>query len=141
MNRHGQSGFTLIEIMVVVIILGILGAVVVPNIINKPEEARVQRAKTDIQALEQALDRYRMDNSAYPSTDQGLEALVVKPSGSPEARRWNGPYVKKLQKDPWDQDYQYLSPGQNGAIDVFSLGADRAVGGEDFAADIGNWNI
>lgn len=141
MNRQGQRGFTLIEIMVVVIIIGILGAFVVPAIIDKPDEARVTKARSDIATLEAALDRYRMDNSTYPSTDQGLQALMAKPSGSPEARRWKGPYVKKLQQDPWGEDYQYLSPGQHGNIDIYSLGADGNEGGEGFAADIGNWDL
>jgi general secretion pathway protein G len=134
-----QQGFTLIEIMVVVVILGILASVVVPRIMDNPDKARVAKAKHDIQAIESALDVYRLDNFTYPSTDQGLEALVVKPG---EAPNWKaGGYVKKLNKDPWGNDYLYLSPGEHGEIDIYSLGADGAPGGEGPAADIGSWDV
>ena len=137
-----SSGFTLIEIMVVVAILAILAAAVVPRIMDEPDRARVVKAKSDIRNLEAALNLYRLDNYSYPSTDQGLEALVSPPSGSPEAPRWkDGGYINKLPRDPWGNDYQYLSPGENGDIDIYSLGADRAVGGDGYAADIGNWNL
>ena len=106
------AGFTLIEIMVVVVILGILAAFIVPNIIGKPEDARVVKAKNDIQVLESALNMYKLDNFYYPSTQQGLDALVTRPSGDPPARNWRGPYIKQLSKDPWDNTYQYLQPGQ-----------------------------
>jgi len=132
-----NRGFTLIEVMVVVVILGILAAVVVPNIMDKPGEARVSKAKQDIRALEEALNRYKLDNYDYPSTEQGLDALVKKPGGSPEPRRWKGPYVKKVPKDPWQGEYQYLNPGVHGITDVFSTGKDIASP----ADDIGNWNL
>jgi len=137
MKTFKQAGFTLIEVMVVVIILGILAAVVVPNIMDKPDEARVTKSKQDIRALEEALNRYKLDNYDYPSTEQGLDALVNKPTGSPEPKRWKGPYVKKVPNDPWQNTYQYMNPGVHGVIDVFSTGKDVASP-ED---DIGNWNL
>ncbi len=133
-----QQGFTLIEIMVVVVILGILAAAVVPKIMSRPEEARISKAKHDIGALESALNLYKLDNYRYPSTDQGLESLVTKPSGSPQPRNYKkGGYIKKLNKDPWGVDYLYLSPGTHSDLDLYSLGPDN-VPSED---DIGNWNI
>lgn len=132
-----QTGFTLIEVMVVVVILGILAAVVVPNIMSKPDEARVSKAKQDVRALEAALNAYKLDNYDYPSTEQGLAALVKKPSGTPEAKHWNGPYVKKVPLDPWHNPYQYMNPGVHGDIDIFSTGKD--VNSPD--DDIGNWNL
>ncbi|MGB0956107.1 MAG: type II secretion system major pseudopilin GspG [Panacagrimonas sp.] len=137
-----QGGFTLIEIMVVVVILGILAAVVVPRIMDRPDEARIARAKQDIRALEAALNLYKLDNFNYPSTQQGLEALVSEPSGEPEAKNWkSGGYIAKLPNDPWSNPYQYLSPGVRGEIDVFSLGADGRPGGDASATDIGNWDL
>lgn len=131
-----QAGFTLIEIMVVVVILGILGALIVPNVVSKPEEARVAKAKADIRAIGTALEFYRMDNSTYPSTEQGLSALVTQPSGYPEARKWNPEgYLDKVPVDPWGEPYQYVSEGSN-KFDVYSFGADRKEGGEGFDADI-----
>lgn len=141
-KRQKQSGFTLIEIMVVVVILGILAAIVAPNFLGKTDEARVIKAKQDIRALESALELYKLDNFNYPSTDQGLDALVNQPSGSPEAKNWkDGGYMKRLPKDPWGNEYQYLNPGVNGQIDIYSYGADGEEGGEDFNADVGNWNL
>ena len=137
LNKIGQAGFTLIEVMVVVVILGILAAVVVPNIMDEPEKARINKAKQDIRAIEEALNRYKLDNYDYPSTEQGLQALVKKPTGSPEPKRWKGPYVKKVNTDPWQNDYEYLNPGTHGKIDVFSGGKD--VGSPE--DDIGNWNL
>lgn len=137
MKMVSHKGFTLIEVMVVVVILGILAAVVVPNIMDEPEKARINKAKQDIRALEEALNRYKLDNYDYPSTEQGLEALVTKPSGTPEPKRWKGPYVKKINEDPWQNNYQYANPGTHGKIDVFSTGKD-AGSPED---DIGNWNL
>jgi len=126
--------------MVVVVILGILAAVIVPKIMDNPDKARVVKAKQDVQALKNALDLYKLDNFSYPSTDQGLQALVQKPSGSPEARNWKqGGYLDRLPKDPWGGDYQYLNPGIHGEVDIFSLGADGRPGGEGINADIGNW--
>ncbi len=125
--------------MVVVVILGILASVVVPRIMDNPDKARVAKARTDIKALESALDIYRLDNFAYPSTDQGLEALINKPEDAPNWK--SGGYVKKLNKDPWGNDYLYLSPGEYGEIDIYSLGADGAPGGSGPNADIGSWDV
>ena len=137
-----QRGFTLIEIMVVVVILGILASVIAPRIMDNPDKARVSKAKHDLNALESALDVYRLDNFTYPTTDQGLEALVILPTAPPEPPNWKqGGYIKRLKKDPWGNDYLYLSPGQQGEIDIYSLGADGAPGGEGINADIGNWDI
>ncbi len=134
-RRKNTSGFTLIEIMVVVVILGILGALIVPNIIGRPDEARVQAAKADIESIGTALELYRLDNSIYPSTDQGLDALVTEPSGFPEARRWNQDgYLKKLPVDPWDEPYMYFS--EDRSYEIYSYGADRKEGGEGVDADI-----
>jgi len=137
-----QSGFTLIEIMIVVVILGILASIVVPNIMESPNEARIVKAKQDLRTLEGALNLYKLDNFNYPNTDQGLEALVTKPAGQPEAKNWkkNG-YMKKLPKDPWGNEYLFLSPGPNGEIDIFTYGSDGRKGGTDAAADIGNWDL
>jgi general secretion pathway protein G len=140
--RNTQSGFTLIEIMVVVVILGILASVVVPRIMDNPDKARVAKAHHDIQALESALDVYRLDNFVYPTTDQGLEALITLPTTAPEPPNWKqGGYIKKLRKDPWGNDYLYLSPGEHGDVDIYSLGADGAPGGEGVFADIGSWDL
>jgi general secretion pathway protein G len=139
-HRH-HGGFTLIEIMVVIVILGILASVVVPRIMDRPDEAKVVKAQTDIRALKAALDLYKLDNYNYPSTDQGLEALMNRPTGNPEPRNYKqGGYVDRLPKDPWGNEYLYLSPGEHGAVDIWSLGADGEPGGEDINADIGNWN-
>ena len=135
-----QSGFTLIEVMVVVIILGILAAIVVPRVMDRPDSARITKARQDIRALESALNLYKLDNFSYPTTDQGLEALVTKPGGSPEAKNWKK-YMDRLPKDPWGEDYQYLAPGIKGEIDIYSLGADMQPGGEDANADVGNWDL
>jgi general secretion pathway protein G len=139
-KRVSDTGFTLIEVLVVVAILGILAAIVVPQIMDRPDEARRVAAKSDIAAIVQALKMYRLDNGAYPSTEQGLVALVQKPNTNPVPTNWTKPYLDHLQKDPWGGDYQYLNPGVKGEIDVFSLGADHARGGEGNAADIGNWD-
>ena len=136
------SGFTLLEVMVVVVILGVLAALVVPRIISRPDEARVVAARQDIASLMQALKLYRLDNQQYPATEQGLQALVERPASAPLPLNWKaGGYVERLPKDPWGHPYQYLNPGLRGEIDVFSLGADRAPGGEGNDADIGSWNI
>ena len=135
-----QSGFTLIEVMVVVVILGILAAVVVPRIMDEPDKARAAKARQDIRVLESALNLYRLDNYQYPSTQQGLEALVSRPSGDPPAPNWkSGGYIQSLPKDPWGNQYQYLSPGVKSEIDIYTLGADNRPGGEGGNADIGNW--
>lgn len=134
-----QSGFTLLEIMVVIVILGILASMVVPNIMGNKEQADRQKAVSDIIALENALDMYKLENNFYPSTQQGLDALVNKPSGTPEPKsyRENG-YIRRLPEDPWGTQYLMLSPGEHGAIDIFSAGPDLQPGSED---DIGNWNM
>jgi general secretion pathway protein G len=134
-----QRGFTLIEVMVVVVILGILAAVIVPRLMDRPDAARITKAKSDIRAIESALALYRLDNHKYPDTDSGLEALVEKPS---EAPAWKeGGYVDRLPKDPWGQPYQFLNPGVHGTVDIFTYGADGAEGGEGVNADVGNWNL
>ncbi len=141
-QRRIQAGFTLIEIMVVVVILGILAAMVVPKIMSRPDEARVVAARQDIGSLVQALKLYRLDNKRYPATEQGLQALVSKPAEGPAAEGWkSGGYVEKLPQDPWGHPYQYLNPGLHGEIDVFSYGADGAPGGEGLDADVGNWQL
>ncbi|MCF4998059.1 type II secretion system protein GspG [Pseudomonas syringae] len=140
-----QRGFTLIEIMVVVVIIGILGAIVVPQFMSRPDQAKVTAAKIDIQAIATALEMYRLDNARYPTTQQGLEALVKRPAGTPSANQWNpNGYLKSLPLDPWNTPYQYLNPGAravNGGYDVYSLGSDGVADGEGHAADIGNWAI
>jgi len=137
-----QRGFTLIEVMVVIVILGVLAALIVPKVMGRPDEARIVAAKQDLAALSQALKLYKLDNRHYPSTDQGLQALVQKPSSGPSADNWKtGGYLERLPKDPWGNNYQYLSPGVNGEFDVFSYGADGQSGGEGSDADIGNWML
>lgn len=137
MNK--QSGFSLIEIMVVVVILGILASIVVPKIISRPDEARVVKAKQDVLAIQSALELYKLDNGVYPSTDQGLIALVEKPNTNPTPRDWKQ-YLKSLPKDPWGRDYLYLNPGEHGEIDIFTLGAEGQPGGTGINAEIGNWD-
>jgi general secretion pathway protein G len=140
-RRTDLRGFTLIEVMVV-IILGILAALVVPKIMDRPDAARVTKAKHDIRAIQSALDLYRLDNFVYPSTDQGLEALVERPTGTPEARNWKaGGYLDRAPVDPWGEPYLYLNPGEHGEIDIYSLGADSQPGGDGVNADVGNWNL
>ncbi|GAB3369783.1 type II secretion system major pseudopilin GspG [Massilia agri] len=133
-------GFTLVEIMVVVVIIGILGALVVPKLLGRTGEARVTAAKTDIATMMQALKLYKLDNQRYPSTEQGLQALITKPTSGPAANGWKeGGYMEKLPKDPWGNPYQYLSPGIHGEVDVFSLGADGQPSGTGEDADVGSW--
>ena len=135
-----DAGLTLIELMVVVVILSILAVVIVPRVIDRPDQARVARAQADIAALSAALDLYRLDNNAYPSTEQGLRALVERPSIPPEPQNWaQGGYVDRLPDDPWGRPYQYLQPGVHGTFDLFSLGADGRPGGTGVNAVIGNW--
>jgi general secretion pathway protein G len=135
-------GFTLVEVLVVIVILGILAALVVPRVLERPDEARVIAAKNDIAAISQALKLYRLDNGRYPSGDQGLAALVAKPVQPPVPPNWkpNG-YLDRLPKDPWGNNYQYINPGLRGEYDVFSFGADGAPGGTGFDADIGSWDL
>lgn len=143
MNRYNSKsnvrGFTLIEVMVVVVILGILAAFIVPKLMDRPDAARVAKAKSDIGAIESALSLYRLDNHRYPTTDEGLEALVHKPDNAPAWKE--GGYLDRLPMDPWGKPYQYLSPGVHGAIDIFSFGADGAEGGSGVSSDVGNWTI
>ncbi len=139
-GHHTQKGFTLLEIMVVIVILGLLVAIVAPNVLENQDKAMVEKAKADISLLEQSLDMYKLDNHRYPNTDQNLEALVEKPDFGPEAKNYRREgYIKRLPSDPWGNAYQYLSPGEHGAFDLYSLGADGAEGGEGLAADITNW--
>lgn len=135
-----QRGFTLIEIMVVVVIMGILAALVVPNLMNRVDDARVSAAKSDISNIMQSLKLYKLDNQRYPTTEQGLQALVTKPTTGPEARNWKN-YMEKLPEDPWHHPYQYLQPGVHGEVDVFSYGADGQPGGTGNDADIGSWEL
>jgi len=135
-----QSGFTLIEIMVVVIILSVLAVFVVPNVMQRPDDARILKARNDVQNLEAALNLYRLDNFDYPTTDQGLQALVEKPTIAPIPANWKeGGYVKKVESDPWGNPYRYLSPGEHGPFDLYSLGADNQPGGEGKNADFTSW--
>ena len=136
---RGEQGFTLIEVMVVVVILSILAAIIVPRIMDRPDKARIVKAQSDIRALESALNLYRLDNHNYPTTDQGLESLVQKPADAPSWKE--GGYIDRLPKDPWGRPYQYLNPGAHGSFDIFSLGADGQPGGEGKDADIGNWML
>ena len=140
-KTRSNRGFTLLEIIVVVAIIAILAAYIAPKVAGRVDDARISKAKSDIRVLESSLELYKLDNFVYPSTEQGLDALVNRPSGD-TARNWReGGYIKKLTKDPWGNDYRYQFPGSNGEFDVYSLGADAAVGGTGEAADIGNWNL
>jgi len=132
------AGFTLIELMVVLVIIGVLAALIVPNVLDRADDARVTAARTDVTNLMQALKLYRLDNLRYPTTEQGLQALVVKPTAAPLPPSWR-PYLEKLPRDPWGHPYQYLNPGIKGEVDVMSLGADGQPGGEGKDADIGSW--
>jgi general secretion pathway protein G len=140
--RPAARGFTLIEIMVVIVILGVLAALVVPRVLDRPDEARIVAAKSDIAAIMQALKLYRLDNQRYPTAEQGLAALVSRPATEPVPPNWkpNG-YLDKLRNDPWGQPYQYLNPGLKGEIDVFSQGGDGKRGGSGPDADIGSWDL
>jgi general secretion pathway protein G len=135
---HRRRGFTLIEMLVVLTIIGVLAALIVPNVINRAEEAKVTAARTDISNLMQQLKLYKLDNQRYPSAEQGLEALVRKPTAGTIPPNWK-PYLDKLPNDPWNRPYQYVNPGIKGEVDVFSYGADGQSGGEGNDADIGSW--
>lgn len=138
LRRHLQDGFTLIELMVVLVIIGLLAALIVPNVLNRAEDARVTAARTDVTNLMQALKLYRLDNQRYPTAEQGLQSLVARPTTTPVPPNWK-PYLDKLPSDPWGKPYQYANPGVKGEIDVFSYGADGVTGGEGNDADIGSW--
>lgn len=136
-KKHPHAGFTLIELMVVLVIIGVLAALIVPNVLDRADDARSTAAKTDIASIMQALKLYKLDNQGYPSQEQGLQALAAKPQGA-NLPRWR-PSLEKLPNDPWGNSYQYLNPGLHGPIDVLSLGADAQPGGEGKNADIGSW--
>ncbi len=137
---YRNRGFTLIEVMVVIVILGILAAMVVPKVMGRPDEARVVAARQDIAGIMQALKLYKLDNRRYPTAEQGLQALLVKPSVAPVPDNWKAT-LEKLPNDPWGYPYQYLNPGLRGEVDVISYGADNQSGGEGADADIGSWSL
>ena len=139
-TARGAGGFTLIEIMVVIVILGVLAALVVPRVMSRPDEARAVAAKQDVASIMQALKLYRLDNQRYPTTEQGLMALVQKPTVSPVPPNWKS-YLERLPNDPWGKPYQFLNPGVRGEIDVFSFGADGQSGGTGVDADVGSWDL
>ena len=136
--RRAPRGFTLIELMVVLVIIGVLAALIVPNVLNRADDARVTAARTDVNNLMQSLKLYRLDNQRYPTAEQGLQALVAKPTASPVPPNWK-PYLEKLPNDPWGRPYQYVNPGVKGEVDVFSFGADGQAGGDGNNADVGSW--
>ena len=142
-NRFNDfRGFTLIEVMVVVVILSILAAIVVPRLTGRADEARITKAEVDIRNIEAAIELFQLDSGLYPSTEQGIEALVAMPSTGEIPRNWKkGGYLKKMPFDPWGNPYLYLSPGEHGSFDIYSLGADAELGGEEKDADIGNWQL
>ncbi|MBI4997754.1 MAG: type II secretion system major pseudopilin GspG [Rhodocyclales bacterium] len=141
MNKRIRShGFTLIEVMIVIVILGVLAALIVPKVMSRPDEARMVAARQDIATITQALKLYRLDNRRYPTTEQGLVALVRKPEVEPLPPNWKS-YVERLPQDPWGSPYQYLNPGLHGEVDVFSYGGDGKAGGEGVDADIGSWQL
>jgi general secretion pathway protein G len=136
LSRGRQAGFTLVEVMVVVVILGILAAIIVPKIMSRPEQARLVKAKQDILAIQSALDLYKLDNGTYPSTDQGLQALVTKPTSSPTPQNWKSDgYLQRLPTDPWGEAYQYTN--ENDKVRIFSYGPK----GKEGDSEIGNWNM
>lgn len=137
--HDSEQGFTLLEVMIVVVIIGLLAAAVAPRFMNQIDTAAINRARTDIRQIETALNLYRLDNFRYPSTSEGLQALVTSP-GEASAPNWKQ-YLPRLPLDPWERPYQYASPGQHGDFDVFTLGADAQEGGEEINADIGNWEL
>jgi general secretion pathway protein G len=137
-RKLAASGFTLIELMVVLVIIGVLAALIVPNVLERADDARVSAARADVNMLMQQLKLYRLDNQRYPTTEQGLQALVAKPTAGPIPPNWKT-YLDKLPNDPWGRPYQYLSPGIKGEVDVMSFGADGQQGGEGRNADIGSW--
>ena len=141
-QKRGARGFTLIELMVVIVILGILAGLIIPRIMGRPDEARRAKARIQIESLETALKLYRLDNGSYPTTEQGLQALVESPSAGQQAKNWRqGGYLErnKVPKDPWDKEFVYLSPGAHGDFDLSSLGADGEPGGDGKNKDINNW--
>jgi len=140
MRKHSEAGFTLVELMVVIVIIGLLSTFVVLNVLPSQDKAMGEKAKADVMLLTQAVEMYRLDNLAYPSTEQGLQALVKQPEDIAQPDRYRkDAYVRTLPKDPWGSEYQYVQPGEQGAFDIYSLGANRKLGGEGLDADIGNW--
>ena len=137
--RAATRGFTLIELMVVLVIIGVLAALIVPNVLGRLDQARVTAARSDINTLMGALNTYKLDNQRYPNAEQGLNALLAKPTAGAIPPNWRGPYIPKLPNDPWDRPYLYANPGLKGEIDVYSFGADGVTGGEGNNADIGSW--
>jgi len=137
-RRRRPAGFTLIELMVVLVIIGVLASLIVPNVLDRADDARVTAARTDVNNLMQALKLYKLDNLRYPTADQGLLALLARPTTGPLPANWK-PYLDKLPKDPWGNPYQYMNPGLRGEVDVLSFGADGQAGGEGKNADIGSW--
>lgn len=141
-SKRLSDGFTMIELIVVIAIIAILTTYAAGKFLGRTDDAKKTKLKHDIQTISNALNLYRVDNHAYPSTDQGLEALITMPSGEPEPTNWQaGGYLERLPKDPWDQPYYYLNPGEHGEIDIYSLGQDKRPGGEGMNADVGNWNL
>ncbi len=139
-SKASQRGFTLIELMVVIVIIGLLSTVVILNVLPSQDRAMVEKARADVALLEQAIEMYRLDNMVFPKTEQGLGALSKPPSGLSRPERYRtGGYVKRLPADPWGREYQYVQPGERGSFDVYSLGANGRLGGEGLDADIGNW--
>lgn len=137
-RKLAHAGFTLIELMVVLVIIGVLAALIVPNVLDRADDARVTAARTDVNNVMQALKLYKLDNQRYPTGEQGLAALIARPTSGPPAPNWK-PYLEKLPNDPWGRPYQYLNPGVKGEIDVMSFGADGQAGGEGKNADVGSW--
>lgn len=138
-SRAGEAGFSLLELMVVVVILSILALVIVPRVIDRPDQARVARARTDIASIANAVNLYRLDNFRYPTTEQGLQALVTKPTTAPVPENWTR-QLDRVPVDPWGKPYQYLQPGVHGDFDIFTYGADGVAGGSGVDADIGSWD-
>lgn len=140
-SRGRQSGFSLIEIMVVVIIIGLLASIVAPQVLNRADEARVQKVKSDFKSIQTGLKMYRIDNYSYPTSEQGLQALVERPTMAPQPRNWDeSGYLEQLPRDPWGNPYLYLSPGESHDYNIYTLGADGVSGGEDQNADISVWD-
>ena len=139
--RRASAGFTLVELMVVIVIIGLLATVVMINVMPSQDRAMVEKARADVSVLEQAVETYRLENLVYPRTEQGLDALLRAPAGLARPERYRkGGYVRRLPTDPWGNPYQYRQPGRKGAFDIFSFGADGAEGGDGDNADIGNWH-